>query len=305
MFGNQMRLDQVRNFTRNSISHSGDETPLLATSDKIGVEIETENAGYLTETFLSSEDPRRQYWSDKDDGSLRGGGVEFVFNHPTGGSCAVDAIEFFHELCEGLPHHQRPSMSVRTSVHVHLDMRDTTSHQALRLLALYSIFEKVIFKSFARERINGHFAIPFNDCVNLTPSYHMLYQGWNEFLQWQDSPDVGRYSAVNLCALSRFGSLEFRHHGGTWDKERLLLWINLILSLKRASQREIDFASEFFFASQHGFQNHLFQFFRDDVAQHIIKFYEDNSSMLQFHRDMVRGIVHTQACIQPRINILK
>lgn len=42
-----------------------------------------------------------------------------------------------------------------------------------------------------------------------------------------------KYCALNIGALNKYGTLEFRHFPGAYDKTELLGWVNSIMALKR------------------------------------------------------------------------
>ena len=44
-----------------------------------------------------------------------------------------------------------------------------------------------------------------------------------------------KYSACNIAAVAKYGSLEFRNHEGTYDVERITKWINVLLLMKEAA----------------------------------------------------------------------
>ena len=108
-------------------------TDELVSSTLLGVEVEMEKAERLTTT----------YWDAKEDGSLRDGGVEYVFGAPYGGGDAIKALE---ELDKLVTEKMKPSMSERTSTHVHVDVRDLTRDQLTSFILLYMVFEQPLFK---------------------------------------------------------------------------------------------------------------------------------------------------------------
>jgi len=40
--------------------------------------------------------------------------------------------------------------------------------------------------------------------------------------------DSGRYRKLNLCSLYRHGTVEFRHHGGTIDADKIVNWVKFV-----------------------------------------------------------------------------
>lgn len=273
----------------------------LITNDFIGIEIELERARTLAR-HLGNSNPGN-FWEIKTDGSLRNNGYEFVFNGPKNGQTAENGLNHYSAVLATLAGANRPLASVRSSIHVHVDVRDLTKQQLLRMLLLYSIFEIVLFKSYARERLASHFCIPLSNCVDLFPSARHLNNGFAAFDQYINHPNLGRYSALNLKAISRFQSVEFRHLGGTLDTDLIYEWANVCLSFKRAIHRDINFATEFFLASQHGFSGHLSQYFPEATVRRVIAYYEANEPAGQFDRDIIDSIVYTQSLCQASVNL--
>ena len=37
-----------------------------------------------------------------------------------------------------------------------------------------------------------------------------------------------RYYGTNLCALQKYGTIEFRYHSGTVDAEKIIAWVRIL-----------------------------------------------------------------------------
>lgn len=46
----------------------------------------------------------------------------------------------------------------------------------------------------------------------------------------------GKYSALNLCTLAKYGTLEFRSLEGTDDWTKIYTWIRAIMALRKAGK---------------------------------------------------------------------
>lgn len=185
----------------------------------IGLEIELEN--YLEPVYTD------KYWTSKTDGSLRNYGVEFV-SQPLRTKQIPYAIEY---LKENLYYYNNPDFSDRTSIHVHLNVRDFTIERLKIFLLLYCIFEKHFFNIAGTKRENNIFCIPLyktEQCISLEEFSDILI-------------DWSKYNALNLgCVLGsnvnpRFGTVEFRHLYGTLDTSIIYPWINSIVHLREYS----------------------------------------------------------------------
>ena len=187
----------------------------LVSTTKIGVEVEVEGMDRI---------PSINGWRSTRDGSLRGGGVEYVFRGPIGGLSACNRLQ----ALEATLSEYQPVFSMRTSVHVHVDSRDLTWAQVCDLVILYAIVEPYLFAICGSERADNIYAMS-------------LYRGQHQVSQLCDIIRLGhrsvdsmwtKYTALNLTALETFGSLEFRGHKGTCSKPVLVNWINHLLALK-------------------------------------------------------------------------
>ena len=190
----------------------------LISNTKIGVEVEVENVRVPTPI---------KGWRSVNDGSLRDNGIEYVFSGPVGGLSATRRID---SLCETLSAMPDIRFSHRTSVHVHVDVRDMTFHELIKYVTLYAMIEPYLFAVCGKERDEGIYSLS-------------LYRGKDQVSKLSAIARLGpnalrserywsKYSAVNLLSVPQFGSLEFRGHEGTADRSRLINWVNHLLKLK-------------------------------------------------------------------------
>lgn len=187
----------------------------LISNTKIGVEVEVENL---------PNPPYVNGWKCTRDGSLRNNGVEYVFKGPVGGLSACNRLASLQNtLFETECVH-----TLRTSVHVHVDARDMTWHQVKELLILYAIVEPYLFSICGTERADNIYALSLYRGQHQVSQLCDILEGGHELInrRWT------KYTALNLTALSTFGSLEFRGHHGTCSKDVLVNWINHLLKLK-------------------------------------------------------------------------
>ena len=189
----------------------------LVSTTKIGVEVEIENMRGA---------PSIPGWNLTHDGSLRNGGVEYVFSSPIGGSSACTRLSKLEESLNEIP---TKTFGPRTSVHIHVDVRDLTWEQACKMIVLYAMVEPYLFSICGQERDENIYSLS-------------LYRGQDQVSRLNDLIQQGpaalsgnqwaKYSSINLLAIPTFGSLEFRGHKGTCSKDVLVNWINHLLSLK-------------------------------------------------------------------------
>lgn len=209
----------------------------------IGVEIELENLGALSLA-------RRQklqssgLWTIVKDGSLRNNGLEFIMcaneQEPLKGGDIIKALEVFQEFIDSYlaAGAEPPDTSKRTSVHVHLDVRDVPRQVLQRIILFYSIFEETFFKWSLPERYHNNY------CRSIS-SHHDIVERLSYLLSLQNDVELStilangnKYDALNFLSIRNKGSLEFRLLKGTYDTSLILKWINMILSLKNAAYDE-------------------------------------------------------------------
>lgn len=191
-----------------------------------GIEIEVEGLNCVT---YSHSD----YWEIKGDGSLRNEGKEVVLRQPTAGQDLINALDELDTIIDS----NNADYSARTSVHVHIDIRDMTVEQLFNMLFFYIYCEKALFNYVGHNREDSNYCIPWWKTEELKKELYVIYSSMKE-----DRPQVisrtidtamNKYSALNLRVINTFGSVEFRHHYGTHDKNRILEWVNILMSLKR------------------------------------------------------------------------
>lgn len=200
--------------------------PVRAGTTYVGVEVElerviTKNKVHPT-SFIITED-----------GSLRNNGKEFI-------TIPINFCFLEKELERMFSNLSRKEITSRCSVHVHLNVRDFTQKELFTFVLLYFIFEKSLYK-LSGKRWDNLFCIPLYNFPNLVgatlSSLHNEEGDGVTRLHWN------KYSGLNLCPIwdrrngkGAIGTVEFRQLEGTTDVERIINWINLIVSLKISSK---------------------------------------------------------------------
>lgn len=207
-------------------------------SQFIGVEIELE--GQSSKEMRTHNENGMPYWSEHQDASLRNG-VEYVLSQPMMGSTLKEAIHYWFRTFKNYDDNPR------TSIHVHINMlQDEESLEGLRnMLVLYYMFEDAFFAIADENRKWNGYCNPFEDSPPDVLVAFMREDDPSEFQHYWERTGRGnelgpRYYGLNLLALGRFGTLEFRHMPLVRDEERLFDWIKLIMELKAAANRMAD-----------------------------------------------------------------
>jgi len=189
--------------------------PLVNKAFLFGIEVEVE--GVPNPNIKATH---KSYWNITEDPSLRNNGIEFV-SMPL----RAEQIEYaMNQLNASLP--PTANFSPRTSVHVHMNVRDLTIDQILGLLLVYTATEELLFDWAGETRTKNVF------CVRLTDTNYV-----EQYKNFQEVPqDVvhrwNKYTALNFNPIETKGTVEFRHMAGTADGHRILTWINILSCIK-------------------------------------------------------------------------
>jgi hypothetical protein len=216
---------------------------LILPDCRIGVEFEFEGTGNVARERRLPVTPWSHYWEWHEEGSIREGGSEFAFIEPLFGRDAITAIE---GLCNYANEHAWRA-TLRTGLHVHMDVRDLEVPQLVGFCVLYSIFEPVFYKWIGDNRENSHFCIPWYkaegsileaaDIIRSASKPEAVNEHGISLPLLDSAERYNRYSGMNLQALFRFGSVEARQMKTTTDVDRILKWVNVLMALKRATLR--------------------------------------------------------------------
>jgi hypothetical protein len=185
-----------------------------------GIEIEIENARLLRDKF--------GVWSTREDGSLRNG-IEYVSVPLRGNEVSWALDHLFAAL--GKSNHFSP----RTSVHIHLNVQPLKPEQLIAIILTYLAIEPLLYRFVGHDREKSQFCVPLYQTTIL-----------NDFLEfWNSHISVGRfnwgnsrYAGLNLDAIRKFGTIEFRQLNGTNDVNKILNWINLLYCIYDFSVRK-------------------------------------------------------------------
>lgn len=198
----------------------------------IGLEFEFEG---VHNQELPSREAWASLWEFHEDRSLRDGGAEYVFRSPMFGEDAYNATSALLSYART----QGWRSSKRTGIHIHMDARDLEVPQLLGIALLYALYEPAIFRWIGDDRENNVFCLPWYRAEGAISEVSSLLR--TAILDPDSLPEyarnVNRYAGTNLHSLGVHGSIEFRHLKTTLDLQRVVNWINIVLSLKLGAQR--------------------------------------------------------------------
>ncbi len=193
--------------------------------DYIGLEFECE-----TENQCNGW--QSNYWLCKNDHSLRNG-LEWCFKTPLDLEHTINAINnWFTNTVEN--NNSPINNSPRTSIHVHRSCMDMTLLQVYTFLTVYYIIEPLLVAYCGKTREGNLFCLRMMDADY---SIGALINGIENRSHFNNTKsDDFKYAALNLQAISKYGSLEFRMRKGDYTKSSpIIKWVKMTDHLVRAT----------------------------------------------------------------------
>lgn len=174
-------------------------------------------------------------WKVVYDNSIRnpphGGGVEVV-------SPPLRGEEGFNQIRRVLKALVEAGAEVnrQCGLHVHLDINDLTPQEIFCVFLRYRHFEATIDQMMPRRRraSNNNYCQSLVDFFD-SYGYGLFARNIRRNVQQHSRDRIRRYK-LNIHALVRFGTVEFRHHSGTLDPEKAISWITFCHEFVEASR---------------------------------------------------------------------
>ena len=180
-----------------------------------GVELEFSNA----ETILPSE--VSYLWHIDTDHSIRGQHPrELTFAGALPPTLAEAAILALPDM--GLDGFE---VNDTCGFHVHADVRDLTVAELRNVLFLYLVVERALYRYCGAGREASNFCVPLNRTLSDVLGAFLAHEV-------PDVPSNMRYCGLNLAAVRKFGSIEFRMHPATKVITDIINWVNMCCAIK-------------------------------------------------------------------------
>lgn len=186
----------------------------IALNTGVGIEIEVENC-----PGSPVED-----WHIDSDGSLRNLGMEYKTTY---GHRAFHTYKSLIRLHQYLTHNGCV-FSERTSVHVHVDVRDLTKEQLWSMLLVYAAIEPMLFRYAGEKRKHNIFCVPFCSSSTYVKSKDKDFGVSINHIMFLAT----KYTAFNMACIKDFGTVEFRHMQGNSDPNYIFPWVMMLVLLK-------------------------------------------------------------------------
>ena len=108
----------------------------------------------------------------------------------------------------------------------------------IKFVCLYLLFEDALFEFAGKGRKHNNFCMPVKG-TNVLPLLTQVVPTLikEDGIKFSNlMREYSKYCALNLSSLYKFGSVEFRHHEGSYDTDKISQWICLILSIKNFAE---------------------------------------------------------------------
>jgi hypothetical protein len=256
----------------------------------VGIEIEIEGG------HLPGQGPEGGDWVAEGDGSLRGQGMEYILRRPVMRDKVPAVLKQLKDYLAQVGAILKPSD--RCGVHIHLNMQTWTLNQVMTFICLYMVVEDHLVRWCGEDRVGNLFCLRGRDAeyiievlVDLKKHGHFVFPRWNRAM---------RYSAINLVALKKFGSLEFRSMRTPDDIEDIEKWVGLLWAVREASR---DFSHPAAvvegISAAGGGEEFLDMVFGPALAAELIN--PDTTEMLYEGARLIQEVVYTEEVVAPRV----
>lgn len=191
---------------------------------EVGIEIEMEGENLIPSPL--------SYWRITGDGSLRGGGVEYVLKQPILRKSVGPRLGYLHRKL--LENNAQLIPSDRCGVHIHINVQQLEHEQVMKFILTYLLLEDVLVHWCGDSREGNLFCLRLRDAEY--PVLGLIQAQRQGTLKWLQVDDY-RYASLNLSSLSKYGSLEFRALSTPQDIRNIKQWADILLAIKDRALR--------------------------------------------------------------------
>ena len=192
---------------------------------EVGIEIEMEGRNFPDPMLFTRA--TEGMWTGHHDGSLRGSSMEIVLSQPVPRDKVTDvlssaAINLVNAGTTVTP-------SVRTGVHIHINVRELTEEQVFKFMFCWFLFESILVRYCGEDRVGNLFCLRGSDAEQYMEALEEAVRTSDLNVLYTDEL---RYSAMNPKALIEYGSLEFRCLKTPKNILDVAEWVKILLEVK-------------------------------------------------------------------------
>ncbi len=192
--------------------------------DAVGIEIEAEGTGRISDDTMIELDNNQVRATA--DGSLRNG-IEFITSPISAASLSEHGC--WKPIAKALKEMRATDNSVRTSTHVHLNMRDRTFLDVTTMAVVYWSLEQTLLRLCDKFRRGNMFALSITDSQTMLD---FITNAFNSDQMPNLSNNEHKYSSFNFVPLSRYGTVEIRIMHGLTDVDKVIDWALLCNAIR-------------------------------------------------------------------------
>lgn len=169
-------------------------------------------------------------WRAEHDGSLRGNSCEYVMADPrvlSGTILSLKTLSYAYKANE-----TKVQQSNRTGVHVHVNIQRLTYKELFTFITTYLVLEDLLVSWCGESRVGNLFCLRTRDADYFYQMLEKAVQTRN--IRYLVDDDI-RYCSINLAAIGKYGSVEFRSMRGTDNLKDVITWVKLLDKVKTNS----------------------------------------------------------------------
>ncbi len=176
--------------------------------------------------------PAPKKWRAEVDNSLKAAeSIEFVMRAPAPIGELADALQQLKKAF--VDNHSQFYDSYRAGIHLHVNVQELSMQELATMISTYYIFENSLVNLCNPFRQGNHFCLRAKDAGGQIRTIRKAFKDNNPLL-FQD--DNIRYSSLNVCAIPKYGSIEFRSLESTEDFGKVENFARLHHSLREFSK---------------------------------------------------------------------
>lgn len=246
----------------------------------VGIEIEMESLSN-TAFPMHIKQGLPKSWKAVHDGSLRGNCIEYVLRSPIKIGSVNKSVDSIYKLLAD--NNIVVQDSIRAGIHVHVNVQQLTQDELFLYAALYYAMEEILVGWCGSNRAGNLFCLRNLDAPGAMPYIGACFQaGRLDRL----SSDTIRYASLNMNAVPKYGSVEFRSLKTDPTPDKLKLWAKVLYDLREKSKNYnsvMDFVEEFSMAGP-----------REWCREVLGDFYEQIENQENLEEKVWRGIRNAQ-----------
>src|ERR1043165_6704176 len=213
----------------------------------VGIEIEMEGTNLTgLHQHASLRHGVAYPWAFKMDGSLRGESCEWVLNSPIYKEEVPAKLAMLFDNREVVSATFTPSR--RCGVHIHVNVQQMTEQAVFNFLCTYIAFEPVLVRWAGEDREGNLFCLRASDARELIDKLAQARVAGN---LRNIMGDYIRYASVNINAIMRYGSVEFRALGTPTEPKKITQWVRMLYCVKELAAKFDDIRELLYALSAH------------------------------------------------------